>query len=274
VVIATTPQDHLAPAIAAMEKGLHVVCEKPLSPAPADAWRLVEAAESAAGVSAVNFEFRLSDGRLALKRALESGVVGTIRSVAWSVRHPSVDRLAGFPHSWLWEREGGGLLLALGSHYLDTVNWLAGPFASDGNGTTWSVVDTHGGVWTDADDAFEVSVGLEAGGVAGIAFTPTHGFFESSLCIVGSSGTLLLDDRAGVLRLHDGRAERVLHAPGPDAKRVDIDDLIPRLARFAELFVRSVDGERSRDLATFREAAVVQDVLSRAAYCPLEPATV
>lgn len=264
VIVATRPDRHAEPVIAALERGLHVVCEKPLSADAADAERMVAAADRATGVSAVDFEFRLSGPRLALKRAVETGAIGEVRSFQWNVRYPSAGRLAGMTRNWLWEPDAGGLLLALGSHHLDTVRWVAGPFADETAATRWATVPRRGGLPTGADDAFTLTAGLAGGGGASVSFTPTHGFFESVAAVVGTEGTLLLDDRAQTLRLHDAAEETVLYDAAGDPSSGAVDDLVPRVTRFAGLFLDAIDGSRSPDLASIRDGAEVQRVLARA----------
>ena len=264
VVVATRPDQHRDPVLAALDRGLHVVCEKPLSASLDDAEAMAEAAEHASTVSAVDFEFRLSDARLALKRAVESGWIGEVRSLQWAVRHPSFERLAGLPHTWLWELEAGGLVRALGSHYIDTVRWVAGPFTGHISGHSWSTVPDHSGVPSGADDSFTFSMGLEHGG-ASVSFAPTHGFFESTAIVVGSAGTLRLDDRTQTLALHGAgdAGETVLFDGSSEPAATS---LVPRVTRFAELFLGAVRGARSPDLATFRDGAEVQRVLDRAVF--------
>ncbi|MEJ1180433.1 MULTISPECIES: Gfo/Idh/MocA family protein [unclassified Pseudarthrobacter] len=264
VVVATRPDQHAEPVIAALERGLHVVCEKPMSASLDDAERMAAAAERAGGVSAIDFEFRLSGPRIALKRAVEAGRIGEVRSFQWNVRYSSVGRFESVPHGWLWEPAAGGLLLALGSHHFDTVRWIAGPFADDAAATRWAAVPRHSGIGTGADDAFTLTAGLAGGGGASVSFTPSHGFFESVAAVVGTEGTLLLDDVAQTVELHDGSRLTTVFDDATEPAIGGPDDLVPRVARFARLFIDAVHGTRSPDLATFRDGVEIQYVLDRA----------
>lgn len=58
VVVGTPPDSHRALCLAALERGLHVICEKPFVPTPADADAIIAAAREAGRYVAVNHEFR------------------------------------------------------------------------------------------------------------------------------------------------------------------------------------------------------------------------
>jgi predicted dehydrogenase len=129
VSVATPPAAHREVALAALEAGKAVLCEKPLAVTAAEAGEL-EAAADAAGVPAmVDFEFR---GVPAFRRAselLDEDAIGRVLEldVAWHI--PSRLRAAG-DTSWKDDAEaGGGALLSLGVHSFDYVEWLLGPVA-------------------------------------------------------------------------------------------------------------------------------------------------
>ena len=135
----TTPHDqHVGPSLAALERGVHVLQEKPLAHTLAEGERLVEAlaavparrADGGAGAPkvAICFQNRYNRGIQELRRLLASGELGAVRgayaSVVWS---RSAEYYAAKPWRGRWETAGGGLLINQAIHTLDLVQWLLGP---------------------------------------------------------------------------------------------------------------------------------------------------
>lgn len=135
----TTPHDqHVGPSLAALERGVHVLQEKPLAHTLAEGARLVEAlaattaprADGGAGAAKIGicFQNRYNRGSQELARLLASGELGAVQgawaSVVWS---RSADYYAAKPWRGRWENAGGGLLINQAIHTLDLVQWLLGP---------------------------------------------------------------------------------------------------------------------------------------------------
>jgi predicted dehydrogenase len=125
LVVATSNSAHVPLALAAIERGVALVVDKPLAVSAEDADRVVEAAE-AAGVPLTVFQNRRWDGDfLTLKRVLpDLGSVTRFESRFERFR-PEVKEGA-------WREaadaaEGGGLLLDLGPHLVDQARVLFGP---------------------------------------------------------------------------------------------------------------------------------------------------
>ena len=125
VSIATPNKFHAPLTIAALRRGLHVLCEKPMAMTVREGERMVAAAEQAKRNLMINFSYRFSDMSYALKQQVEAGVVGEIyfgRTV-WHRRRG----IPGFG-GWFTRKElaGGGPLIDLGVHRLDLALWLMG----------------------------------------------------------------------------------------------------------------------------------------------------
>lgn len=125
VSIAVPNKFHAPLTIAALKRGLHVLCEKPMSMTVKEAERMNSAAAKAGRNLMINFSFRFTDASYALKKQVEAGVVGDIyfgRSV-WH-RRRGIPRFGGW--FGIKELSGGGPLLDLGVHRLDLALWLMG----------------------------------------------------------------------------------------------------------------------------------------------------
>ena len=125
VSIVTPNKFHAPLTIAALRRGLHVLCEKPMAMTVREAERMVAAAQQAKRNLMINFSYRFSDMSYALKQQVEAGVVGEIyfgRTV-WHRRRG----IPGFG-GWFTNKElaGGGPLIDLGVHRLDLALWLMG----------------------------------------------------------------------------------------------------------------------------------------------------
>ncbi len=125
VSIATPNKFHAPLTIAALRRGLHVLCEKPMAMNVREARRMLAAAQRAQRNLMINFSYRFTDMSYALKQQVEAGVIGDIyygRTV-WHRRRG----MPGFG-GWFGQKElaGGGPLIDLGVHRLDLALWLMG----------------------------------------------------------------------------------------------------------------------------------------------------
>ncbi len=127
VVISAPPHEHHRMAIAALEAGKHVICEKPMALNPEQALEMTKAAEARSGqLSIIDHELRFNPTWRRMKELLDEGFLG-------EVYHVNVTIASGFRHAaqrpWNWwaqKSSGGGLLGALGSHAIDALRWLFG----------------------------------------------------------------------------------------------------------------------------------------------------
>jgi predicted dehydrogenase len=126
VVLASPSGVHAEQALACVAAGVPVVVDKPLATDAATALHVVEAAE-AAGVPLTVFQNRRWDGEnLTLRRLLGGGALGDVIRLErrW-------ERWRPVPKDRWREKatpaEGGGLLLDLGTHLVDSAVWLLGP---------------------------------------------------------------------------------------------------------------------------------------------------
>jgi predicted dehydrogenase len=130
VDICTPGDTHAEIAVAALEAGKHVLCEKPLANSVDEAERMTAAAEAAAkrGVFAMcGFSYRRTPALALAKRMVEEGRLGTIRHVR---AHYLQDWLSdeNAPMTWRLDKEksGSGSLGDIGAHIIDTAQWLTG----------------------------------------------------------------------------------------------------------------------------------------------------
>lgn len=135
-VVIATPNDQHAPAsLAAIERGRHVLCEKPLALDAASAQALVGAAAAAGVVNAVNFSYRPNPAVRYIKDIVDSGDLGKIYQVSFQylqgyLADPDVPLRPGTV--WRVQRRtaGLGVLGDLGSHLIDLARFWFGEIAA------------------------------------------------------------------------------------------------------------------------------------------------
>ncbi|MEM8580118.1 MAG: Gfo/Idh/MocA family oxidoreductase, partial [Pseudomonadota bacterium] len=121
VYISTTNEKHKEQALAAIDAGKHVLCEKPLAMTVADAVDMVRAADAAGLTFATNHHLRNAGTHLAIRDAVKSGKIGDVLAVR--VFH------AVFlpPHLQGWRIDnpaaGGGVIPDIVVHDADTVRF-------------------------------------------------------------------------------------------------------------------------------------------------------
>jgi predicted dehydrogenase len=128
VDISSSGDTHHEFALAALEAGKHVLCEKPLANTLSEAREMVEAAERSGTVSMVCHNYRRVPAVQLAKRLLDDGRLGKIRH--WRAVYLQDWLLdPDAPMSWRLRKETGGAgpLADLGSHLVDLANFLVGP---------------------------------------------------------------------------------------------------------------------------------------------------
>jgi len=123
IVHVCTPNDsHAEIAIAALESGKHVMCEKPMAKKADDALRMLEAAERTGMKLTIGYNNRFRADSLHLKQVCEDGGLGEIYyAKAHAVRRRAVPTWGVFLDE---EKQGGGPLIDIGTHALDLTLWL------------------------------------------------------------------------------------------------------------------------------------------------------
>ena len=227
VDICTPGDSHAEIAVAALAAGKHVLCEKPLANSVAEATSMVEAAERAAarGVrSMVAFNYRRVPAVALARKLVADGRLGELRHVrAQYCQDWIVD--PAFPLVWRLQREkaGSGALGDIGSHIVDTAQFITGklvtgvsaitetfikerPLASESTG-----LSAAGGAGTTGpvtvDDAALFIGRLQGGALASFEATRFATGRKNALRIEvnGSLGSLAFDFEAmNELWFHDG----------------------------------------------------------------------
>lgn len=131
VCITTPPIFHKEMTLFALERGKHVLCEKPMAMNVAEAREMDAAAGAKQVLSLIDHELRFQPGRLLAKKLIQSGHIGEIRHVRSVFQAPHRGD-AELPWNWWYdESQGGGALGAIGSHIFDSLHWFLATHISD-----------------------------------------------------------------------------------------------------------------------------------------------
>lgn len=216
VHVATPVSTHAEIVQAAAERGLHVLCEKPLARDLAEALALAEAVGRAGVVAVVNLSRRFQEAR---RRLLEvaADVVGCARFVQISLVHSDHATADARPYSWVNDAGlGGGRLQAYGVHDLDLLLQACGPVASVAAAFDIGVPVRSDGAHNHrvtAEDAYALLLRPQRGGLAAITLSATARHRRGDIIeIHGERGTVRLDSER---RLWHGPAGQDLHCDGP-----------------------------------------------------------
>jgi predicted dehydrogenase len=125
VVIATPSRTHASMVRAALDRGLHVFCEKPFTLDPADAEELAALSAERGIVTQVGYHNRFVGTFREVKRLVDAGAIGEITHVLGEAYGPVVLKPKG--GTWRSRRtEGGGCLYDYAAHPIDLLNWYVG----------------------------------------------------------------------------------------------------------------------------------------------------
>ncbi|MFT6291095.1 MAG: putative dehydrogenase [Ilumatobacter sp.] len=125
VIVATSNDSHEPLTMLAMERGLHVLCEKPIATSVGAGQRMADRAAELNRTTLVPFTYRYMPTNQFVKRLIDGGFVGR-------PYHLNMRYFTGFArdgeYSWRFDTElaGSGVLGDIGSHWLHVARWLLG----------------------------------------------------------------------------------------------------------------------------------------------------
>jgi predicted dehydrogenase len=273
VCIATPTVLHEAQTLRAIERGAHVLCEKPTAMNASEAARMLDAAESAGRVHMIDHELRFNPNRMRIAELIGDGSLGEIRHVNIS----NIGATWGDPGSrpmgdwWSSAEQGGGRLGANGSHQTDLLRWWLGEVAWVTGAAPVIVPDRtdrdSGERWTaTADDLAHFTLEMESGAIAQVFMSGVAAnAMGNQTRIFGSKGTIVLDndDERLLLSRAGGEFEDITVAD-PNAELPGVNNGIWNVSVVAlmrELCAAIHEGRQPNHGATFVDGLANQVVL-------------
>ncbi len=270
VVIATPHDLHHPIAAAALARGLHVLCEKPMTLHAADAWDLAARVQQAGTVFLVPYGWNYKPFTVAAKRMIASGAIGEIQYALCHMASPTrglfgtdpthmLERwssdTAPDPTTWSSPAHGGGYAHGQLTHSSALLFWLTGLRARSVGGRVITA-----GAPVDLFDAGVIRFDNGAlGSLSGAATLADGDKYQVDIRLFGTEGVLMLDvERERVtLSRYDGRREQVSIAPDEG----EYECLVPP-TRFIELITGESD-ENNSDVTIAARSVELVDALLR-----------
>ena len=244
VYIATPPAFHADAAIAAMRSGKAVLCEKPLAVSAEDGRRMNEVADETGVATGVNFALSDTNATHHVERSLRSGEVGDVVGVDVRLTFPLWPRAFQATATWVGEREQGGFIREVFSHFAYLTDRLVGPVRPVNASVDYpedpKVSEIAARGFVRAGD-----VPVQVSGFAGVTGAETY---EWTLW--------------GTKKSYQLRAWRDLYiSDGAGWTRVEPEGEAGSEATRLALFARAIRGEKPESLADFAAAYRVQQVV-------------
>ena len=274
VIVASTPDAHARHAIAALDAGKHVLCEKPMALNAREAEQMLAVAERSPGLARIDHELRYEPNRRRIRELIRDGAIGSVLHLEFLLK-PYLrgdGRPQAFDAPWSWwydAARGGGILGAVGSHLIDLSRFWTGMEILEVGGRVATFVPERrdeGGLLrpVTADDYASCVLRLSSGAIATVTLSTVAsqgpGHFAQ---VTGSAGTIVVSGETTLQVSRAGGAVEDASVP---------DDLWEKTApnnMWARSFVRLMRdlaaelGGRPRagEPATFRDGLAVQRVM-------------
>lgn len=279
VSIVTPVVTHCEMALAALDAGKAVLCEKPMAMNAEEARRMLERARETGKLALIDHELRFLPGRLRLHELLRRGEIGKVRHAQLTFRS---DSRADLNRPWDWwsdNTQGGGALGAIGSHVVDGFRWLLGANISE----VFCNLATHVRARNDkegelrevtTDDEANLLLRFSDGGLTeGATGTASMSLVESGkpehrLEIFGSEGAFMIEDGGYLWHSKTGEGEwrRIETDRGELAKGMHEGGWSRGFTAFSKQIVEALREKRTtvEGAATFEDGYQTQLVLDAA----------
>ena len=216
VVVITPSFLHAEVTIAALDRGLPVLCEKPMATKVEDANRMIEASRKSGKLLYIGFQKRLQPTTNKMRELVAAGEIGAIQFVSgnlfrgdWNPKSwKYTDPKSGVATNWRFLTfTEGSALLEDGIHELDSLNWMIGSkvlrvTASGGNNVfkQRETVD-NAAVIVEYESGVRMSFDF-------CLFAPNAGPGSRRMVIIGSEGVMQPETDRVAIRSRTGGAVR------------------------------------------------------------------
>ena len=192
VLVAVPHYDHPRLTMEALDRGLHVMCEKPAGVYTLQVREMMECADKHPDlVFGMMFNQRTNPVFRKMREIIQSGELGEIRRTNWLITNWYRSQFYYDSGAWraTWSGEGGGVLLNQCPHNLDLWQWICGM-------PTKIHAHMHFGKWHDIEVEDDVTAYAEYANGATGAFITTTGDTPGTnrFEVVCDGGTLICED--------------------------------------------------------------------------------
>lgn len=269
VSVVSMPSLHHEMTLECFKKEVHVLCEKPMAINQKESLEMIAARDEIGHMGFLNFEWRYLPARLYVKKLLDQDKIGKVMHIRYFISTPGYESSVSGNRGWLGKKEvAGGMLGALGSHLIDSLNW----WLNDTMISVYGQLNTHvpisnTGEKRTADDSFQIMGTFTKGTVLTLDFISTaRQGFGSRVEIFGTKGTIeVINDKEVKVGYSDTNGlEKVNlvepylgeHYPAP------IPRYYPAFYPYLnDLYESIINKKYTSDIATFEDGLSVQKVI-------------
>ncbi|HTU70531.1 MAG TPA: Gfo/Idh/MocA family oxidoreductase [Candidatus Baltobacteraceae bacterium] len=275
ITIASPPFTHRNDVLAALDAGLHVMCEKPFALNVEEAEEMVAASRDAGTACGIAHEFRFVPQRQALKELIDNGHLAPLREIEIThlttfLREASTQRRRGW---WFQREKGGGMANAIFCHLIDSANWAIGRpprrtygflrtanrLRHDDQGEFASTVDDGCFALLDYGDGLVGRLTTDATEIVESFTFAVHGENRSAV----ASGPGAMDTT--LYSIDADETNELQCKPSPYAKFASVLPNVPYLMELYDEFVKQIETGESA-LPTFQDGLETQRVLAAIGY--------
>jgi predicted dehydrogenase len=275
VSITVPPKLHNAMTLAALQSGAHVLCEKPMAMNAEEAQEMLDWAKKLDRVHSIDHEFRYLPARYYQRVLVDQGYIGEpvlldahiLTASRWDPKR-----------TWNWwmdVEQGGGVLGALGSHFIDAFRWLTGREVRAVTASLHTtpaykrrpLPDGSGDRDVTSDDGASLILELDGGLRGVISLSVVAGGETQRIAIHGTEGALVVQDDQQLWGRRRGETLSLITVPPEYEPPLWVPDenlLLGPFAKLAGLMVDRINGRSVVLPPTFEDGLAVQRVLDAA----------
>ncbi|KIL50632.1 Gfo/Idh/MocA family protein [Jeotgalibacillus soli] len=194
VSVCTPNYLHAPISIAALEAGIHVLCEKPIATSAEEADQMIEAANKSGKVLMIGHNQRFVEAHVKAKQMVASGKLGKVFSFRTAFGHPGPEAWsADGADSWFFRKEEAfiGAMGDLGVHKTDLIRYILGEEIIE----VAAMIETSSKLKADVDDNAVCLLKTENGIIGTLAASWSYnGKEDNSTVIYTEKAVLRLED--------------------------------------------------------------------------------
>lgn len=256
VVVATPSRTHAEIATYAMERGLHVFVEKPLTLAVEESQRLTDLANAKGVANQVGYHNRFIATFRETKRLIDAGMLGTIYQITGEAYGQVVIKKSG--STWRSQKvEGGGCLHDYCSHVVDLMNFLVGP-PNEVLGASLQSIYSN-----EVEDAVFATLGYPSGLTGQLSINwsdDTYRKMSTQITVLGTNGKITVDRQECRVYLREARGDDAYGQGWTVRYITDLQEPVDFYLRGeeysaqADAFVKAVQASDTNPLNSFASA--------------------
>ncbi|MEC0036437.1 Gfo/Idh/MocA family oxidoreductase [Bacillus cereus] len=194
VSVCTPNHLHASISIAALQAGIHVLCEKPMATSKADAEMMIGAAEKSGKKLMIGHNQRFVASHQKAKQLIKSGAIGKIYSFRTAFGHSGPENWSvDGKESWFFKKEEAflGAMGDLGVHKADLIRYILNEEITE----VGVFVETSAKTFSNVDDCAVCILKSESGIIGTLSASWSYVSEEdNSTIIYGEKATLRLED--------------------------------------------------------------------------------